>query len=158
LSIETSHKEKAMEFFPEIEINENQANAIAQGLYAIARADGSIHPREASLINDFLSPERPSDFGALERAPDISPEHLAMSLQGDEIRKLFIKTALLLSYVDGAKAAGEEKLIHAYAKAFGMSDKDVHMAEEGVKDYLIGNLSHLKNTQAVANIAKELKY
>jgi tellurite resistance protein len=147
-----------MEFFPEIDINENEASAIAQGLYAIARADGSIHPREASLINDFLSPDRPADFGALERAPDISPENLATFLQGAEIRKMFIKTALLLSYVDGAKAAGEERLIHAYAKAFGMSDKELHMVEEGVKDYLIGNLSHLKNTEAVANVAKELKY
>jgi tellurite resistance protein len=147
-----------MDFFPEIDINENEADAIARGLYAVARADGVIHPREASLISDFFSAEGPASFGALERDADITPENLALSLQGEEVRKLFIKTALLLSYVDGAKAPGEEKLIHAFASALGMSEKDVHKAEEGVKDYLIGNLSHLKNTQEVAKVSKELKY
>ena len=38
------------DFFPEIDIREDQAEAIARGLYAVAKADGNVHEREAAMI------------------------------------------------------------------------------------------------------------
>lgn len=145
------------EFFPEIEIREDQAEAIARGLYAVARADGSVHPREAAMINEFFNSTtaHPAHLAALERAPQITAADLAAHLPSPELRQLFIKTALLLAYVDGTYAPGEQKTIADYAKALGISN--LPTIEAQVKDYLVGHLSHLHNVQGVADVAKGLK-
>jgi len=145
------------EFFPEIEIREDQAEAIARGLYAIARADGNVHEREAAMIGEFFNATtaHPADLGALARAPKIAPENLAAMLPTPELRQLFVKTALLLAYVDGEYAPGEQKAIADYAQVMNIAD--VATIEAQVKDYLIGQLSHLHNVQGVADVAKTLK-
>lgn len=145
------------DFFPEIEIREDQAEAIARGLYAVARADGNVHEREAAMIGEFFSTTtaRSADLGALARSPKLEPDNLAAMLPTPELRQLFIKTALLLAYVDGDYAAGEQTTIADYAKAMNITD--VAAIEAQVKDYLIGHLAHLQNVQGVADVAKTLK-
>jgi tellurite resistance protein len=145
------------DFFPEIEIRNDQAEAIARGLFAIARADGKVHEREAAMIGEFFSSttNHPADLGALERAPRIEPAALAAMLPSKDLRQLFIKTALLLAFSDGAYASGESKLITEYAKALEVAD--VAVLEAQVKDFLISQLSHLENVQGVAEVAKGLK-
>src|SRR4029078_9046909 len=61
--------EAMAEFFPEVEVRPEQAEAIGRGLFAVARADGQIHEREASLINEFFASisGQASNLGALER-------------------------------------------------------------------------------------------
>jgi len=145
------------EFFPEIDIREDQAEAIARGLYAVAHADGNIHEREAAMISEFFNSTtaHPADLGALARAPKIAPENLAALLPTPELRQLFVKTALLLAYVDGEYAPGEQKAIAGYAQAMNITD--LATIEDQVKDYLIGHLSHLHNVAGVAEVAKTLK-
>jgi len=145
------------EFFPEIEIREDQAEAIARGLYAVARADGNVHEREAAMIGEFFNSTtaHPADLGALARAAKVEPDNLAAMLPTPELRQLFIKTALLLAYVDGEYAAGEQSVIAGYAKAMNITD--LATLEAQVKDYLIGHLAHLHNVQGVADVAKTLK-
>jgi tellurite resistance protein len=145
------------EFFPEIEVREVQAEAIARGLYAIARADGNVHEREAAMIGEFFNSttEHHADLGALARAPNIEPANLAALLPTAELRQLFIKTALLLAYVDGDYAPGEQTAIADYAKAMNITD--VAAIEVQVKDYLLGHLTHLHNVQGVVDVAKTLK-
>ena len=145
------------DFFPEIEIRNDQAEAIARGLFAVARADGKVHEREAAMIGEFYSSttNHPADLGALERAPRIEPAALAAMLPSKDLRQLFVKTALLLAYSDGSYAAGEGKLISEYAKALEVTD--VAKLEAQVKDFLISQLSHLENVQGVAEVAKGLK-
>ena len=145
------------EFLPEIEIREDQAEAIARGLYAVARADGNVHEREAAMIGEFFNSTtaHPADLGALARAPKVEPENLAAMLPTPALRQLFIKTALLLAYVDGEYAAGEQNMIAGYAKAMNITD--LAGLEAQVKDYLIGHLAHLHNVQGVADVAKSLK-
>jgi len=145
------------EFFPEIEIRADQAEAIARGLYAVARADGNVHEREAAMIGEFFNSttEHHADLGALARAPNIEPANLAAILSTPELRQLFVKTALLLAYVDGEYGAAEQRAIADYAKAMNVTD--VATIEAQIKDYLIGHLSHLHNVQGVADVAKTLK-
>jgi tellurite resistance protein len=145
------------DFFPEIEIRNDQAEAIARGLFAVARADGKVHEREAAMIGEFFSSttNHPADLGALERAPRIEPGALAAMLPSPELRQLFVKTALLLAYADGSYAAGEAKVIIDYAKALGITD--ITSLEAQVKDFLISQLSHLQNVHGVAEVAKGLK-
>ena len=45
------------DFFPEMHLSHDAAEAIARGLYAIARADG-LHDREAGLIAELLDRRR----------------------------------------------------------------------------------------------------
>jgi tellurite resistance protein len=149
----------AEDFLPEIEIREDQAEAIARGLYAVARADGNIHEREAAMINEFFNAttDHASHLAALERMPKLDPAHLAAALPSAELRQLFLKSAVLLAHVDGSFSAQEQKQIGAYAKAFGIDASALTKLEAAVKDYLLGHLSHLHNVHGVAEVAKELK-
>ena len=145
------------EFFPEIEIKESQAEAIARGLFAVARADGTVQDREAAMIGEFFNSttEHHADLGSLARAPAITAAALAAMLPSPELRHVFIKTALLLAYVDGVYAPGEQKLIAEFAKALEVTD--LKQLEAQVKEYLVGHLTHLQNVQGVAEVAKGLK-
>jgi tellurite resistance protein len=147
------------EFFPQIDIRDDQAEAIARGLYAVARADGKVHEREAAMISEFFNAttDHAAHLAALERAPRMEPANLAAILPTGDLRRLFVKSALLLAYVDGAYAPGEKKLIADYAKAMGLAANELDLLEAQVKDYLIRHLSHLQNVHSVAQVAKELK-
>ena len=148
-----------MEFFPEIEILKEQAEAIARGLFAVAKADGTVHDREAAIISEFFGSTTTSaaDLGALERAPAIEGATLKSFLPTTELRRLFIKTAILLAYADSSYGANESKIINEYAKALEIDAKDLTLLEQQVKEYLVSQLAHLSNVQAAAQVAKELK-
>jgi tellurite resistance protein len=148
-----------MEFFPEIEIRQDQAEAIARGLFAVAKADGSVHEREATLIAEFFTStsDLASDLGALERSPKIEGASLALMLPTAELRRLFLKTAMLLAYTDGTYGLAESKLISEYAKSLEVGDADIRLLETQVKEFLLGQLAHLQNTAATVEVAKELK-
>ncbi len=147
------------EFFPEIDIREDQAEAIARGLYVVARADGKVHDREAAMISEFFNSttDHPSHLGSLERAPQITPANLAAILGSKDLRRLFLKTAILLAYVDGHYAAPEQKAIAEFAKACEVDAKELVQLEHAVKDYMVSHLAHLQNTPAVVEVAKSLK-
>ncbi len=147
------------DFLPDIEIREDQAEAIARGLYAVAKADGNVHEREAAMITEFFNAttDHASHLAALERQPKLDPQHLAALLPSKDLRQLFIKTAILLAHVDGTYAPNEAKQIAEYAKACGIEPKALTALEASVKDYLLHHLSHLHNVHGVAEVAKELK-
>lgn len=144
---------------PEIEISEAQAEAIARGLIAVAKADGAMHDREAALIAEFFASttDRIADLAGLGRGDAVSGEYLAGSLPGAELRKAFLKTAMLLAYVDGVYSVAESKLIGDYAAALGFGDGDLRDLEQHVKEFMLGQLTGIRNTAAVAEVAKELK-
>ena len=147
------------DFLPEIEIRDDQAEAIARGLYVVARADGKIHEREAAMISEFFgaTTDHPSHLGTLERAAPITAANLAAILNTKDLRQLFVKTALLVAYADGHYAPPEQKVIAEFAKAFGMDGKEVAALEQSVKDYMISHLAHLQNVEAVAEVSKSFK-
>jgi tellurite resistance protein len=148
-----------MDFFPEIEIRQDQAEAMARGLFAIARADGQVHEREAAIIAEFFvsTTSVAADLGSLERAPRIEGATLKLHLPTADLRRLFIKTAILLAYADGAYGAKESAMIGEYAKALELGDKDLALLEQQVKEFLLSQLTGLTNVQAAAEVARELK-
>jgi tellurite resistance protein len=147
------------EFFPEIEIRQDQAEAIARGLFAVARADGEVHAREAAMISEFFNATtaHAADLGALERGPRIEPASLALMLPTRDLKRLFLKTAMLLAYADGSYGPGESKAIGDFARALEIQVADLAELEAQVKDYLLSQLSHLANVEEVAKVAKDLK-
>jgi tellurite resistance protein len=146
------------ELSPEIEIKEEQAEAIARGLLSIAKADGTLHEREAALIADFYGAitGRPVDVANLERLELVDGTYLAATLAEAPVRGLFMKTAILLAYADGNYSAAESKLIGEFAGALELSG-ELGSLEQQVKEFMLSQLTDIKNTAAVAEVARELK-
>jgi tellurite resistance protein len=144
---------------PEIEITDAQAEAIARGLYAVARADGDLHDRERTLITEFFASisDRPSDLAALDRESAIAPETLALALGARELRELFLMTALLLAHCDSDYGPGESALIGRYAAALEVSPADLAELTTRVKEHMLSQLTHLQNVDAAVAVARELK-
>jgi tellurite resistance protein len=145
------------DFFPEVNLSRAAAEAIARGLYAIARCDG-IHEREAGLIASFwIDAGGGGPLSDLERAESIKPADVAAALHSDAERQLFIKTAILLTWADGSVSAAEKKAVHDFAKALGVDDTMLETLDASVKDFLLGQLVHVQNSEAVSSVAKKLK-
>lgn len=145
-----------MSLFPETELDRFQAEAMARGLFALARADG-MHEREGALVASFWAETGGSvqSLSALEKREDITPEEVAAALPGTDHRRLFLKTAVLLTLADGQVTPQEKTLLHRYASCLGL-DADLPAIETEVKEYLLGHLAHIQNTAAVADVAKKL--
>jgi tellurite resistance protein len=148
-----------MDLFPEVEINEDEAQAIARGLFAVAKADGNVHERERALVSEFFASitDRPSDLAALDRQEPIAAETLALALPRGELRQLFLMTALLLALSDGDYGKGEAALIKHYAGAMEFSDAELDGLTTRVKEHMLSQLSHLSNVDAAVEVARELK-
>lgn len=146
-----------MEFFPEVHLSHGAAEAIARGLFAIARVDG-VHEREAGLIASFwIDAGGGGPLSDLERAEAIKPADVAAALHSEAERQLFIKTAILLTWADGAVSPAEKKAVHEFAKALGVDDAALEKLDAGVKEFLLGQLVHVHNSEAVSAVAKKLE-
>jgi tellurite resistance protein len=146
-----------MEFFPEVHLSHGAAEAIARGLFAIAAVDG-VHEREAGLIASFwIDAGGGGPLSDLERAEAIKPADVAMALHSDAERQLFIKTAILLTWADGSVSPAEKKAVGEFAKALGIDQTALDTLDASVKDFLLGQLVHVQNSDAVSNVAKKMK-
>ena len=116
------------DLYPEIDISQSEAEAIARGLFAVARADGQLHQREAGVIAQFyadVAGGSPAQLGDLERDARPEPAALAAQLARPEVRRIFVRTAVLLAYVDNKYSPGESKLISEYAAAMGIAREEL---------------------------------
>jgi tellurite resistance protein len=145
------------DFFPEIEVSHAAAEAIARGLYAVAKVDG-VHEREAALVASFWA-DVGGGAGALaelERGATITAPELSAALSNNDLRSLFLKTSYLLAWADGKVTDAERKIIAEFSKALGVAAPDLGKLEVAVKEYLLSHLSPVKNTDAVVAVAKKL--
>ena len=147
-----------MDFFGEIEISDSEAEMFARGLYVVARAEGGVHEREEALISAFLDDVGGDSMSLATLARMASPtaKELKAAITRPEVAKLFLKTSLLLAYVDGNYAIEERKVIVDFAMALGVGDKELAELEQGVREYLLGHLVHLKNVDVARKVAKNL--
>lgn len=148
-----------MEFFPEIAVSEGEAELIAHGLLAVARADGALHQRELALVASFygdVTSGSGADLAALANQPDIEPEVLAAGLQREPVAMLFAKTCILLAYADGQCSDAERAKLRSYAHALEIGDSALDELEQSVKEYLLGHLAGLQNREAAVEVAQDL--
>ena len=145
------------DFFPEVALSQPAAEAIARGLYAVAKVDG-LHDREEALVASFWSDVGggASALAALQRGAAITGAELGAALPEKEQRQLFVKTTLLLAWADGKITDEEKKVIGDFASALGIDKIALGKLEASVKEYLLGHLSPIQNTDAVAEVAKKL--
>ncbi|HZS41745.1 MAG TPA: hypothetical protein VFF06_33180 [Polyangia bacterium] len=147
-----------MEFFPEMHISRQAAEAIARGLYTVARVDG-LHEREAGLIASFWidAGHGAAALSDLERGDAMKPADLATILRTDEERQVFIKTALLLTWADGEVTDAERKIVREFAAALAIDGPKIERLESEVKDFLLHHLAHVQNTDATLQVVKKLE-
>ena len=146
-----------MEFFPELPLSQASAEAMARGLYAVAKCDG-LHDREAGLIASFwIDAGGTGSLSDLERGAQIQPNELAAALHTQDERMLFVKTALLLTWADGKVTDAERKSVASFAQALGVDAATVDKLEASVKEFLLQQLAHVQNVDATREIAKKLK-
>ena len=147
-----------MDFFQELHLDAAQAEAMARGLYAVAKVDG-VHAREAALVASFYNETgaHAHSLADLERRQLITKEELAAALHSAEHRRLFIKTALLLAWADGVVTPQEQKIITDFALGLGLSPEELARLDEAVKEYLLAQLAHVKNVEATRQVAAKLK-
>ena len=95
--------------------NLKPTEAMARGLFAVAKADG-MHEREAALVAAFFTEAGGSvqALGELERREPITSEELQAVLTTSELRRLFLKTAVLLTWADGRVTQEERELVKKY--------------------------------------------
>jgi hypothetical protein len=146
-----------MDFFPELDVNALQAEAIARGLYAVAQVDG-VHERELALISDFYWSASEGEHAApsIERVGGLDPKDVASMLPSAQHRELFVKSAYLLAWSDGQVSAGERAKIAEYAKALDVSAEAQTKLEAQVKDFLMRSLAGLSNVESVSAVAKKM--
>jgi tellurite resistance protein len=146
-----------MDFFPEVDLDRTTAEAIARGLFAVARVDG-VHEREAGLIASFWIETGGGEaaLSDLERGETLRPVELATLLHSESERLLFLKTALLLTWADGKVTDAERQIVGEFAHALAIDDETLAKLEAGVKEFLLGHLVHLHNADAAAKVAKKL--
>jgi len=145
------------DFFPEIEVSQPAAEAMARGLYAVAKVDG-LHEREEALVASFWA-EVGGGAGALaelQRGATITASELSAALPVPELRQMFLKTSMLLAWADGKVTAPERKIIAEFGTALGIDAAAQGKLESAVKEYLLGHLSPIRNSEAVASVAKKL--
>ena len=145
-----------MNFAPDIQLEPAQATAMARGLYAIAHADG-LHEREAALVAGFWEEAGGSEkaLEELGKHPPITSAELAQAMPSVELRRLFIKTALLLAFADGQVSGKESELVREFTHKLGLGGELADL-EGQVKDFLLSQLAHIHNTDALTEIAKKL--
>jgi uncharacterized membrane protein YebE (DUF533 family) len=147
-----------MDFFPPVDLNPMQSEAIARGLYALAKSDG-VHEREAALVASFFDEVGGGTqaLAELERRAPITPEELAATLPDETLRRLFLKTAILLAWADGEVTPQEGKLLQDYAHAFQLDKAAIEQLDTEVKEYLLSQLANVKNVEATRLVAQKLK-
>jgi hypothetical protein len=147
-----------MDFFQNVNLTFEQVQTLTRGLHSLADTDG-VHPREEALIREFYDACRPAGDKSYEdtiKTPFALDEALT-TLGSPELRRLFIKTSWLLAFADGKVTAPERTRIAEYAKALNVSDADSTELQAQVKEYLLAQLTHIRNTAAVAEVAKAMK-
>ena len=147
-----------MEFFSNVDLSLEQVQHICRGLYQLADTDG-VHPRETALIRELYEACRTTaspSYEDLVKQPFVVEDSLEV-LRSAESRQLFIKTCWLLAMADGKITAPERDLIGRYAARLGVSEAESAEYQSQVKEHLLAQLSHLKNTNLVADIGRQMK-
>ena len=138
-----------MDLLTDVEVTAEQAQAMGRAMLAVARADGTVDPRELTLIEE-LSPVDAS-------ASDPAPAELAAAFPEAAGRDLLLRSTLLVALVDGEYSDAEKAVVASYAKAFDVPAGRLDELASSVKDFLMAPLIALSNTSAVVEVSRKLQ-
>jgi hypothetical protein len=143
----------------EVQLSSQQAALIARALYALSHIDGH-EEREGMLIQSFwldaVGPSAMHELQAFARETHFDPELLVKGLPGAEQREVFVRTALMLCYADGKMSDNEKKWLWDVGARLGFSAETLEGHDAAIRSYLLGQLAHVQNVDALREVAKEL--
>jgi uncharacterized tellurite resistance protein B-like protein len=146
------------DFFSEEELTFEHVKVLTHALLALARVDG-VHDNEMALVREFYESCARAGDPRLEEVAKGAPDmERARALFDTPTRaKLFVKSLILLAFADGRYAPEEDGLIREYAGALGVGGDEVDALLASTKDFLLGSLAHIKNTDALRDVMKRLE-
>lgn len=116
------------ELFAEIDMDRESASFIAAGLRELAGVDG-YHALELALIEDL---ER--ELGTEPVQFDLTADH---PLRSDELKEVFMRSAILLALADGQISELEGERIGRYANLLGIGVERLAELFRDVKVFLL---------------------
>lgn len=146
-----------MDLLKEANLDFKQVQVLTQALFALGHADG-MDPREEALIRAFYEGNRPahgSDYDTVVRTP-FDLEVAKTLLKTTPERTTFLHTCFLVAFVDHKISAQERALLDSWAAGLGFSKEQASEVQSQVKDFLVGGLSKIRNTEAVLQVARKL--
>ena len=150
-----------MDILGQVNVSKENAAVIARGLYTLSRVDGH-EEREGILIKslwmDAVGADAEDDLNVVEKLSDISSKDLAQALGSAELKRVFVKTALLLAWADGDVSAKEKAWIKEAALALGLTEGELAREDELVRTFLLSQLAHVQNVDAAKEVAKKLGF
>ena len=150
-----------MDILGQVNVSKQDAAVIARGLYTLSRVDGH-EEREGILIKslwmDAVGADAEVDLNVVEKLSDISSKDLAQALGTLELKRVFVKTALLLAWADGDVSAKEKAWIKEAALALGLTEGELAREDELVRTFLLSQLAHVQNMDAAKEVAKKLGF
>ena len=139
------------------EPNSEQVFRMSQALYSLSRVDGH-SDREGMLIKAFWMEFSGGDTLSLD-LKSLEGE-VALARLGDWVpdvyRLLFMETALRLAWADGSVTPAEREWLDEAARVLNISPADWRRLDENVRGELLKGLSHIQNTEALKEVAREL--
>lgn len=134
--------------------------AIVRAMHDVALTDG-VHDAERVMLRGFYE-NCQREAAALASFDDLVAMPFDLAAIVDDFKLPAQKTALLhscllLAYADGTYSAAERAKVQGFADALGVSSGELALIEEGASDYLLQQISRISNTDALQEVARELK-
>lgn len=148
-------------FFEEVNLNYEHINFIIKGMYHLAKNDG-LSKAEKYLIEEFYGICK-DEISESKSIDDIIKENFDFDaskeiLNTDELKKLFMKSCILLAYSDGNYSSEKEgTLIKEYALKLNIDDEELKKLHQEVKDFLMSQFTNIANVEALKEVENKLK-
>ncbi len=116
------------------ELEPQEIEAFARGLWYLATIDGEAHETEQKLIREFLAETgNPTGWEPKGIDPDFGPLDVANALESTFLRRVFMKAAIALVHADGVYTDNERRAVGVFAETFGLSHTEFGALEQAAK-------------------------
>ena len=145
------------DFFSEQPLDFEHVKVLTHALVALARVDG-VHDNEMALVREFYDGCARTGDPRLEEVAKgpFDPARAREVFDTPELGQLFVKSLVLLAFADGTYAPEEDARIREYAAAVGVDGEAVDKLLQSTRDFLMGSLAHVRNTEALTEVMKRL--
>jgi uncharacterized membrane protein YebE (DUF533 family) len=146
-------------FIDNVTLGLNHVQVLVRGMYSVARSDG-VHATELVLLREFYESCRRDVQGLATFEEVVSvplDEDTARDiLNTQELRDVFYKSCLLLAFADGQLSAPERAELERLAHIMGLSEERRATLTEAARGYLLQQVAHIHNVDALRSVLKEL--
>jgi tellurite resistance protein len=116
------------------QLDPQELEAFARGLWYLATIDGEAHESEQKLIREFIADTgNQIHWEPKGDDPDFGPLDVANALGSSFLRRVFMKLAVALVHADGVYTDNERRAIGEFAELFGLSHTEFGAIEQEAK-------------------------